>query len=212
MAHSADWLALDCILTDKVARADVAYLVGETKDNARSVLERGADLWKRGLIPKLAIQKGGDGFGYCGFGYSVEILKRLGIPEQDIVGIEYRFEFGERVINTLTELITAVRFAKKQEWRRLCLVAPEFHMRRSFLTAVTVIDREYPSLKVYSRVGTPLPEDEMVVHSQGTLTGTRLELATAEDKRIVNYQKSGSPYLLVSVQRALVYLEQRDKT
>ncbi len=198
-------------MADERAAADAAYLVGETKDNAWSVFAEGVELLRKCFVPKIALQKGGNGFGYCGYNYSVECLKSHGVLEREMEDIEYRFVFGDRIINTLTELITVVRFAKVKGWRRIYLVAPPFHQLRSFITAVTAVDHEYPRLKIYNRVGGPLPWNQKVVHSQGVLTGTRLEILAIEIANIQKYQKDGKPYPLVSVERTLEYLEERDR-
>ncbi|MDO8558262.1 MAG: hypothetical protein Q7S09_03695 [bacterium] len=210
---SIAWLQLlTRIMSDEVVGADAAYLVGQTKNNASSVLKRGAELWKDGLISSIAILGGGEGFGYCGYDYSVEKLVDYGCPHVAIEDIPYRFEFGDNVINTLTELITVVRYVKIWGWQRLYLVASPFHQLRSFITAVTVADREYPGLKIYNAVGAPLQWNATVVHSQGVLTGTRLDLIEAEVKRILAYQQNSMPYPLVSTERAFAYLVERDRT
>ena len=207
MNFSIEWLQLlTRVMADNLPAgiADVAYLVGETK---------GAELLEDSRARIIAAQKGGDGFGYCGFQHSTEFLKALGVCDKDIMGIEYQFEDFNDKVNTLTELINTVRFARDHGWRKLLLVAPHFHQLRSFITAVTAVDQEYPELKVYNCLGNRLDWNEPAVHSQGALHATtRFDLIEGEMKRIVAYQKDGQPYPLVSVERALKYLKERDTT
>lgn len=205
-----EWLELTTRVTaDTLPRStNAGYLVAETKDNAPSVLRRGAQLWGQG-VPAIATQQGGEGFGFCGFDYSASELVSFGVPREVIIPVPYSFEDFGGVVNTFTELLNLARFGKKEKWGRMFLVAPMFHQLRSFITMVTAVDHEYPELKVYNCVGAYLPWGESVVHSQGT-TGTRLDLVVGEIKRIQAYQQNGKPYPLVSVERALEYLDQRD--
>ena len=129
---------------------DVAYLLAETEDNASSVWCRGADLWRERSIP-LGVQQFGEGWGYVGSQRSRKALQDLGVSASHIVSVPMLLEFEQlKEVNTLTELITMVRYAKEHEWKRILLIAPHFHQLRSFMTAVTALDREYPELKVYN--------------------------------------------------------------
>lgn len=218
MTYSDDWLLLLArVFSDEVPphKPDAAYLVGETRDNAASVLVRGAKLWKSGVVPKIAVQANGEGYGYCGWDYSRQILLREGvlfsIIEPMFIGSEY---IEAKCVNTLSEMISVVRLAKEKLWKSIYIIAPPFHQLRSFLTVITALDREYPELKVYNWPGLPLSWNENVVHSQGVLTGSRIDLFLQELKRIQAYQTATSthPLLmpLISIERALQYLDQRD--
>lgn len=195
-------------------KADTAYLVGETKHNAPSVLRKGAELWKKGIVPTVAIQKGGEGFGYYGYQNSLNALQRLGVPSRYIVPMPILSEFeAARQVNTLTELLSLARLAKQNGWQGILLIPPHFHQLRSFLTAVTAVEVEYLKLKIFNCAGAYLPWDEQVIHSQGTLIGVRWELFVKEVERIKKYQNAPATYPLVplvSVERALEYLDQRD--
>lgn len=211
MTNQHDWLMLlTRVMSDPVVKTDIAYLVAQTTDNAQSVFSRGAELFQQRFVLELACQKGGDGFGYCGFDYCRSSLINLGVPRETIIGVNYSGEIGP--INTLTEMISLVRFARQNKWQRICLVAAPFHQLRSFITAVTVVDRECPSLKIYNCVGSPLPWNQRAVHSQGVLTDFRASLITAEIERIERYQNDGKPFPLVSIRRALDYLDRRDRS
>jgi len=75
------------------------------------------------------------------------------------------------------------------------------------MTAVTAALREYPALKIYSYPGAPQPWDEVVTHSQGKLTGTRVEFIAEERKRIEKYTAQGD---LAPRSKILEYLRARD--
>ncbi|MDP3727664.1 MAG: ElyC/SanA/YdcF family protein, partial [bacterium] len=164
--RSVEWLVLTSrVMSDEVVQADAAYLVGQTRDNASSVLERGAELWQKRLVTRLACQRGGDAAGYCGWDFSLRTLQILGVPPDAVVAVEAR----ETKPNTLTELVSLALLAKQSGWVRILLVASPFHQLRSFITAVTAANREHPSLRIYNCVGLPLPWNERVIHSQGVL-------------------------------------------
>jgi len=84
-----------------------------------------------------------------------------------------------------------------------------FHQERAFITMVSAATQAYPELRIYSHPGTALPWDEVVTHSQGTLTGTRAGLIAEERKRIDTYTARGD---LVPRAEVLRYLRQRDAT
>lgn len=211
-----NWLLLlTRVMSDLAVNTDAACLVGQTRDNAPSVLARGAELFQRCLVPTLACPRSSGSFeypGYCGFEFSWNALRGYGVPQEAIMAVDYSGKVGD-ILNTTTELISLARFAKQERWGKICLVASPFHQLRSFITAVTVIDREYPSLKIHNCAGLPSPWNQRVIHSQGTLVGSRTDLAKEEILRIERYQQDGNnPYPLVSVERALEYLDWRDAT
>jgi hypothetical protein len=77
------------------------------------------------------------------------------------------------------------------------------------MTAITVVLREYPALKLYSHPAFTMPWQEEAVHSQGTLKATRSELIHMELERINKYQKKGD---LASFDEILTYLNNRQET
>ena len=200
------------VATDTVSVADVAYVVGQTAANAPSVLLRASMLYHDGVVSRIAIQRGGEGFGYFGFNNSRQILFANNVPWDNIVpmDIQPRFEAAKQV-NTLTEMISLVTFVQSYKWKSLILVAPHFHQLRVLFSAVTALDQAYPELRVVSCAGVPLMWDEEVAHSQGTTFGTRSEIFVGEVKRILSYQQGGKPFPLVTAHRALEYIEQRDR-
>ncbi len=75
------------------------------------------------------------------------------------------------------------------------------------MTAVTVANREYPQLRIYSCQGVVLLWHKEVSHLQGTTQGTRKELIKVELDRIEEYQKKGG---LTSFEEILSYLNRRE--
>lgn len=111
-------------------------------------------------------------------------------------------------MNTLVDAKAMVRFAKLTNYKSIFIVTAPFHQLRAFMTAVTVVLREYPDLKLYSSVGYSLPWLENVMHSQGNTKDTRLNLIKRELERIEKYQQKGD---LASIEEVLNYLNQRER-
>jgi hypothetical protein len=57
-----------------------------------------------------------------------------------------------------------IRFARRQGYGSLHVVAPPFHQLRAFMTAVTVARKEYPELLIYSYPGVALSWQAEVAH------------------------------------------------
>ncbi|MEK6807618.1 MAG: hypothetical protein AABX75_01170, partial [Nanoarchaeota archaeon] len=177
----------------RAPRLDLAYLFAQTSDNERSVFAAGAHLY--GHNPGLNIGLCGSentNHGYPGLGAWRDKLfsQPYEINAQCIIPIPH-----PNAPNTLSEAETLVNYAKENGMTHLGIVAPPFHLPRAFITIVTVVRDEYPKLKIYSVVGTTLPWDEVVRHSQGVTTGKRSELISGEWERIRKYQKEGDRLL-----------------
>ena len=100
------------------------------------------------------------------------------------------------ILHTAIEADRTVQFAQAQGYERLLVVAAPFHQERAFISVVTAVLRDYPSLKVYSHPGAPQPWDQVVTHSQGTLRGTRAELIAEElqaDRRVHSPRRPSAP-------------------
>jgi uncharacterized SAM-binding protein YcdF (DUF218 family) len=110
------------------------------------------------------------------------------------------------ILHTLIEARAVVRYAETNRYQRLIVVSAPFHQPRAFITTASVALREYPALKLYSVPGNAQPWDEVVTHSQGTLTGTRAGLIAQEAQRIETYTALGD---LASRDKLLEYLRVR---
>jgi hypothetical protein len=169
-------------------RADAAYLFAETEPNQESVFHTGCRLIDEGRAGKLLISDCTPKSGYIGAAAYRRAMMKHGIPEASIEEVPME---PTPILHTLIEAQTVVRHARARGYSRLAVVSVPFHQERAFITVVSETIREYPSLKVYSFPGQSQPWDEVTVHSQGKLRGTRAELIVEEQKRIDTYTAKG---------------------
>jgi len=181
-----------------------AYLFAQTEPNQQSVFVAGRALIEEGHARKLLISDCPPKSGYLGVAAYRQAMIESGIPAETIVEVPME---PTAILHTKIESQKVVQFAKTQGYRRLLVVSSPFHQERAFMAMVTAALREYPSLKLYSVPGAPQPWDEVVVHSQGKLCGTRAELIAEEQKRLDHYTAQGD---LVPRTQILQYLRKRD--
>lgn len=184
--------------------ADGAYLFAETEPNQESVFVAARGLVERKQVRKVLISDCTPKSGYIGAAAYRAAMIDAGIPAGAIE--EVPMEPAE-ILHTGIEADRTVRFAKAQGYERLLVISAPFHQERAFMSVVTAVLRDYPSLKVYSHPGEPQPWDEIVTHSQGKLRGTRAELIAEELKRIETYTAQGD---LLPRSAVLSYLRTRD--
>lgn len=185
--------------------AEGAYLFAQTVDNQRSVFEAGVDLIKRERIKKLFISAAEPISGYPGCQKWQRELVDLGLNRTDITIIPPP---TATILHTRIEAEGLVHYLKVNGVKMIVLVSAPFHQLRCFMTVVSVALEMMPELRIYNRVGTALPWQETVIHSQGTLQCIRSDLIKSELKRIETYQRKGD---LVSMSAVLDYLMQRDR-
>ncbi len=182
---------------------DAAYLYGQTIENQSSVLNKGASLYKKGLVRSIWIADSQPKSGYLGFTVWQEKLIALGVPDSAIVGVPID---SYEIINTYIEASEVARLALSMSIKSLIVVSSPFHQLRAFVTIVTAISREYPELKAYNQTGEALEWYESVSHSQGELKGTREGFIYTELDRIDLYHGKG---FLVSLDEVKDYLLKR---
>ncbi len=181
---------------------ELIYPFSETPDNMDSGLSRAIDLVRSGYAYNLGIPNGPLGHGYAGYDHTMKSLKRLGWHGEVTVieaGVEGNF-------NTRTEADALVAWARGRG--DIGIVAPAFHLLRTFMTTVTAMGNEY--IRVYAYVGDPLEwRGKKIVHSQGNLVKEREGLLPEEFGRLAKYQ---APQFggLVTPAQTLEYLRQRD--
>ncbi len=185
--------------------ADAAYLFAETESNQESVFVAARDLLERKRVRRLWIAGCAPKSGYVGAAAYRDAMIETGIPADVIAEVPME---PTDILHTRIESDATVQFAKAQRYERLLVVAAPFHQERAFMSMVTAVLREYPSLRVYSHPGAPQLWDEVVTHSQGTLRGTRAELIAAELQRIETYTAGGE---LLPRSAILAYLRTRDQ-
>jgi hypothetical protein len=199
-------------------RFDFAYLHAVPPDNERSVLDRGATLFHEKETSLIGILNGGayrgkDSVGtvfYRGGDAWTEELKRRGVPVSSIFFLnacEPCLKRGEPC-HTGTEAVELVRAAKEKGWKDVAITTTPFHMLRAFTNVVTQTLKQYPALRVWCRVGTPLPWNERVISSQDLVTGVRSrEILLREFEKLGRVY--GNQYDLVSAADVLSYIERR---
>ncbi|MBI5003543.1 hypothetical protein HZC00_00400 [Candidatus Kaiserbacteria bacterium] len=184
-------------------KSDFVYLMGQTRDNQGSVLDVA-----RGFTSPVGMP--GHDFkvsGYPGFGVWKQALINRGVSEDQIVPIHGSLITlgGKDAFNSLTEAYALVRYAKEQGLHNVVIVAPAWHIVRSYMSAVAAVRLEYPELRVYPVLGAKLPWDERVAHSQGTLTCPRWQLIFEETNRIYAYHAKGD---LPDPEDVLAYMDE----
>ena len=115
---------------------------------------------------------------------------------------------GKQIIHTLSEMRAVVQYARINDTRKIILVAPKFHLLRTFMSGVFALNESCPDLVVYPAFGTSLNWDEESSHSQGVLTGTRVDFLVEEMIRIYTYHAQGN---LPDPEDVLSYLDRRDR-
>lgn len=184
--------------------AEGAYLFAETQPNQASVFAAGRGLVERKQVRKLLISDCTPKSGYIGATAYRAAMIAAGIPAEVIEEVPME---PTEILHTGIEADKTVQFARAKGYQRLLVVSVPFHQERAFISVVTAILRDYPSLKAYSHPGRPQPWDEIVTHSQGKLRGTRADLIAEELKRIEAYTAQGH---LASRTSVLKYLRNRD--
>ncbi len=203
------------IFSDPIpANLEVAYLFGQTKDNEASVLEKGVEIFHKGI--PLAISRHPGGTGYPGFPRWKEYFKVMHV--NSLFPIPQENE-GDPVTSTLIEAKSLVSFMEGTGITRFGIVSSPFHQLRAFFTVVSEIVKveakiskemflpEDQKLRVYSIPGMPLPWHEEVLHSQGVERGTREAFLTSDWEKTKSYINKRD---LVDSSRILEYLEWRD--
>jgi len=182
---------------------ELLYIYGETIDNDHSSLYRAIELANAGAMRCIGISGGEAANGYAGFDRTVKRLKVLGWKSN--MPIVKLGDGGNA--NTLTEARALVEHARTSGGD-IGIVAPAFHLVRAFMTVVSAMG-DAP-IRVYAILGSPLPWQEKVLHSQGVLENTRAGLLGDELKRLEKYRapEFGS---LLSAEAVLQYFEWRDK-
>lgn len=184
--------------------SDGAFLSCQTKDNQESVLRAAQHILDDKKTRKILFMSTSAMCGYPGFDSWKHALNKFGVRDEYIEGIR---DDSTPSLNTLIETEAMVRHAKLNRFESIIIISSPFQQIRSFMTAVTVVLREYHSLRVYSYPGIPLPWSNSALHSQGSLKKTRISLIKSELDRIEKYNIKGD---LDSVEDVLGYLNSRD--
>jgi hypothetical protein len=182
-----------------------AVLFSQTSDNQNSVFSAAKNILAGKLAEKILVVKSAPVGGYPGFSIWKSELSKIGIKSNKILGVEI---MKKNSLNTLIESKAIINYAVQKGYHSLYVVSSPFHQLRAFMTLVTVTLRYFPDLSIFSYTGVTLPWLDKVVHSQGTLSGTRKSFIKAEFDRIDKYQRKGD---LASEREIIKYLNRRDK-
>lgn len=185
--------------------ADAVYIFGQTSDNEKSVFIAAVNLFSRGKVKAIAFGHGG-----ClvsGEAYQPDWLKKLcelGVPEKSIIPIQ----INSKLAHTHSEALALISCAHQELWKTLYIISPAFHQIRAFVNTISIVLHNYPELKVFSKIGEPLPWIMEATHSQNITRGKRSELIFGEWRRILKYCAKGD---LATAKQILAYLNERDK-
>jgi uncharacterized SAM-binding protein YcdF (DUF218 family) len=80
-------------------------------------------------------------YGSYPFSYAEPLLKDAGIANESII-------HESRSLNTREQAVEIIDMAKENNWKRLILVASNFHQYRAYLTFLKVVLDEYPTLEI----------------------------------------------------------------
>lgn len=186
--------------------ADGVFLFGQTEDNEMSVLKKSIELVNHSRTERILFVKTVPKSGHPGYEAWKEKLVQKGIKENLIAGVPLP---ETPIIHTLIEAEALMHFARQNAYKQLYVTAAPFHQLRAYMTAVTAALNIFPQIRLYSQPGTALPWLEEVLHSQGSIHGTRNKLIAGELERIEKYKNKGD---LASVEQVLSYLNRRDLT
>lgn len=142
--------------------------------------ERTAQLFNQGMA-KWVVFSGGiedPGYGSYRFERVLPTLKKLGIPEDNIIP-------EEKSLNTHDQANEVIRIMIANRWNRIILVASHYHQYRAYLTFLAVAQNLKVKPIIYNAPAKDLPWFEV------TDWGTRLDLLEKEFKKIEIYRAKG---------------------
>lgn len=168
----------------------VGYVISETKDNQFQPFRQAALLLANRNIQTIAIPDPKSpvyNYGYPGPEYCLDILKSINVPQDKIVLVTPQSPLDN--INTATELDMVADYLKKRpSINSFVIIAPHFHLLRSYLSALTAFKQhQMEKVRIYVS-GVNLPIYETVVHSQGTQLASRSQIAFEEIVKCMKYK------------------------
>lgn len=149
------------------------------------------NLYKKGFAPKIVFSGNVVNYSYGSYPFS-EILPKilnLGVPETDII-------FENRSNHTQEQSQEVFELSKKNNWKRIILVASPEHQYRAYLTFLKTILENDAKLKIYNSTASNL---KWFVNSNW---GNPFERLTQEFERIEKYTKLGH---LATYDEAITY-------
>ncbi|GHA54898.1 YdcF family protein [Pontibacter akesuensis] len=185
--------------------ADAVFLFGQTEDNQRSVFATAKKLLEQGQAKKVMFLNSEPKSGYPGFESWQQELTKIGIKPEQIEAVPSP---ETEILHTRIEACAMAKHAIAQAYKTVIVVASPFQQPRAFMAAVTAAFAHYPSLRLHSQAGEPLPWCQEANHSQGKVEDTRAGLIAGEIERIHKYNQKGD---LAYAEEVLEYLHRRDR-
>jgi phosphoserine phosphatase len=182
---------------------EVAYLFGQSPDNAAAVFDTAEELLQRGEARSLLVCGGEARSGYDGAdAWRQELSRRCADAQVEVVPFP-----AETLLHTKSEAEALVDHLLRTGRRELLIVASAVHQVRAFATTVSVIVRHDAPLRAWSR---PARADDWTApsrHSQGEAAERRSGWIAREVERIHRYVAQGD---LLAPQEILAWLDRRD--
>jgi uncharacterized SAM-binding protein YcdF (DUF218 family) len=158
---------------DSLVKSDAIILL---EGDGFSRLDKVVQLYKAGFAPKVVFSGGISNYSYGSYPFSdvCPNLITLGIPSSAII-------HEPNSLNTREQAIEVIRLAIDMGWKRLILVASNYHQYRAYLTFLKVILDSNSNIILYNAPSRSLPMFEE------TGWGRRIELLDKEFDRIERY-------------------------
>ncbi len=181
-------LLADTLPTHSIA---YAYLVSETPDNQESVIARARELINMGDAQGLIVadfEYDEQPIGYLGAKEYLKQLQRNSVAPHRVITVKpkpnHRFVDPPQ---TTTEMAMIIDFIADKEAKELIIIAPPFHLLRSYIAAVTAIIRSRQDICIWVAPGTPLAWEEQATHSQGSYKDMRKNFIITEVVKCLRY-------------------------
>jgi uncharacterized SAM-binding protein YcdF (DUF218 family) len=178
---------------DSLSKSDVIVLL---EGDGLNRCQKAVDLYKNGWADKIIFSGG-----ICDYSYGsypiIDVLPHLinlGVPESDII-------VENKSLNTKEQAEFVIDLVKKNNWKKLILVATHDHQYRAYLTFLNKILKEDKTILIFNAPARNLP------WFKETGWGTRFNRLQEEFKRIDIYKKKGH---LASYEDVITYQEWKE--
>ena len=181
------------VLGEPLKKADaIVCLEGDVQIRTQKAL----DLFKKKWAPVIIVSGG-----LRGFPFSIpaekmaKFLIKRGVAKNKIIteGVSQ---------NTYEQAVEVMKIIKKRKWKKIILVASEFHQPRAFLTFLEIMREFKLKIKIFNA-----PANNILFEK--TKWGlTRMDLLEIEFEKIKNYQKKGH---LMAINKAIEYQKWKEK-
>lgn len=121
-------------------------------------------------------------------------LIKLGVPKEDV-------ELEEKSLTTRDQAVEVMQIVQKKGWKRVILVASNYHQLRAFMTFLKAMKEQGLQIEIINAPARDLKWFEE------TGWGTRIDLLETEIDKIEQYQKKGH---VVSYEEALEYQQWKE--